>query len=272
MVRIIKSDAVPARLAIKGVLETTKNCQLYETNPAVYDNGTDTFEIDSDIYGDASVKEQLIAEQNGKCCFCEADFTANGYGDVEHFRPKAGYTITLSGKLNRPGYYWLGYDWKNLYFSCQICNQRHKKNYFPLEDEAKRAKNHLQDYRLESVALIHPSDDEAENHIHFNRHIIIHKTQKGKNSIRGYGIYRVKLNAAREAHLQNVRNNVFLARVDLDTITEPVKAQFSQSFNLAWEEIELLIKIAKLFVNVAAKSGSPFALMVRNNFPELPVI
>src|SRR5690606_37788274 len=40
------------------------------------------------------------------------------------------------------GYYWLAYDWMNLYFACQSCNQRSKQSLFPLVDPARRVRSH----------------------------------------------------------------------------------------------------------------------------------
>ncbi len=194
MIRVAKSANVPAELLNKGIPATASNCLLYKADSIGFNSGTAKFGIDPDIYGHPSVKQQLISEQHGKCCFCEADFTTNGYGDVEHFRPKAGFTITRTSKLLRPGYYWLAYEWTNLFFSCQICNQRFKKNYFPLEDESKRARNHTFDYQSESSTLLHPSIDEPADHITFNRHVAVAKSRRGKLSITGFGIDRQELN------------------------------------------------------------------------------
>ncbi|GAB3490083.1 hypothetical protein GCM10027341_01310 [Spirosoma knui] len=82
MIRVSKSDNVPAPLVHKGIPATAENCRLYEATPDAYNTGTAKFDIDSGIYGHESVKQQLIDEQHGKCCFCEADFQANGFGDV----------------------------------------------------------------------------------------------------------------------------------------------------------------------------------------------
>jgi uncharacterized protein (TIGR02646 family) len=120
MIQVAKSDIIPAVLIDKGVPEKTENCRLYDASSNDYNNGASTFTILSSIYGHESVKQKLIDDQHGKCCFCEADFTANGYGDVEHFRPKAGFTKTRTGKLIRPGYYWLAYEWTNLIFSFHV--------------------------------------------------------------------------------------------------------------------------------------------------------
>jgi len=269
MIRILKSDNIPAVLIDKGLPQTTANCLLYSYNSVGYDNGTAKFTILSSIYGDKIVKQQLIDEQHGKCCFCEADFTANGYGDVEHFRPKLAFTKTRMGKLIRPGYYWLAYDWNNLFFSCQICNQRFKKNYFPLEDESKRAKNHTFDYLEESPLLLNPSVDNPEGHITFNRHVPVAKSERGEASIKGYGIDRPALNRIREAHLQNVHNNGALAGVDLENITDLRRQQLSQDMHLPWPVLEQLIRTAKVFTTTASNADKPFSAMVRANFPDL---
>ncbi|WP_460914933.1 HNH endonuclease family protein [Spirosoma areae] len=210
-----------------------------------------------------------MLDQYDKCCFCEADFTANGYGDVEHFRPKVGFTKTLTGRLIRPGYYWLAYDWNNLFFSCQICNQRLKKNHFPLANEEKRAKNHTADYIQETPLLLHPAMDNPEDHITFNHHVPVDKTERGKISISSFGIDRPTLNRIREAYLQNVRNNEALAGVNLDTITNAKRQQLSQLLNMPWPVIEQLIRTAKIFMATAADDAKPFAAMVRANFPDL---
>lgn len=269
MIRVVKSNHVPAQLIDNGVPTTSNNCRLYGANPSDYQSGTSKFDFDNSIYGHKSVKEQLIIEQYGKCCFCEADFTANGYGDVEHFRPKGGYTITRASKLIRPGYYWLAYDWNNLFFSCQICNQRHKKNFFPLADETSRAKSHTDDYRTELNLLVHPSLDDPEDHISFNRHVPFAKDKRGKISITAFGVDRPVLNRDREGHLHKVALNETLAKVDLSTLTEHDRQTYSRTMQQPWIHIEQLILTAKAFVAKAAADDQPFAAMVRANFPDL---
>ncbi len=269
MIRVAKFANVPAKLLNKGVLATASNCLLYDANANGFNSGATTFAIEPKIYGHPSVKQQLISEQHGKCCFCEADFTANGYGDVEHFRPKARFTSTRMGKLVRPGYYWLAYEWTNLFFSCQICNQRFKKNYFPLEDESKRARNHTFDYHSESSALLHPSIDEPADHITFNRHVPVAKTNRGKLSIIGYGIDRQELSKEREAYLRNVRNNDAFAKINLAELTVNDQQQYSRLMNQPWPVLEQLILTAKAFMETVATSTQPFSAMVRANFPDL---
>jgi uncharacterized protein (TIGR02646 family) len=270
MILIKKSQKVPAVLSQQGKQTADECCQRYQNKPADYETGKKKFRARKSIYGHAVVKEQLIKDQHEKCCFCEAKFTANSYGDVEHFRPKGGYTSTSKGELHRPGYYWLAYDWHNLYFSCEICNRTHKKNFFPLENETTRAKNHTYDLSFEKPAIIDPAIDDPDQHLKFNDHILTHKTLKGKNSIRAFGLNRRKIEEIRRDYLDKVELNNLYFDFDPDTITGKQKQQISDDMNKPWPELERIIRKARSFLSVAASNRQPFTLMVRQNFPHLP--
>ncbi len=127
MIKILKRahTNIPEILTTKGV-EATKDL-LKRFNNGEVDFGSKDF--NSKIYGHRKVKEALIHSQAGKCCFCESMFRHIGHGDVEHFRPKAGW-VQADEPLNKPGYFWLAYDFDNLLLSCEICNQIHKKKIF----------------------------------------------------------------------------------------------------------------------------------------------
>jgi len=92
--------------------EATKAlCADYESDPAGYDTGAKTFDLNEAIYAHASIKAILLETQHHKCAFWECKFSHQQYGDVEHFRPKHGYNQKESDPLGRPGYYWLAYEW-----------------------------------------------------------------------------------------------------------------------------------------------------------------
>src|SRR5579871_1161281 len=71
-----------------------------------------------------SVLQELF---HGKCAFCESPLDVTQSGDFEHFRPKS----SVDEDPKHPGYFWLAYDWRNLYLVCRICNT-HKRNHFPI--------------------------------------------------------------------------------------------------------------------------------------------
>ena len=70
-------------------------------------------------------KKQLLAETGDKCAYCEAPTSVVTFGDVDHYRPKSIY-------------WWLVYCYDNYLASCQICNQRFKRDAFPIQNRKMR--------------------------------------------------------------------------------------------------------------------------------------
>jgi len=203
MVQINKTGKRPTILVSRGadkgkdrlLLETEKLKAEYLSEPIAYNSGKKKFEFDSDLYAHTNIKSALIHIQHGKCCFCESNITHIAYGDVEHFRPKKAWTTTSNRKYNYPGYYWLAYDWNNLFLACQMCNQRFKRNLFPLVDESKRALNHTYNLADEEPLFIHPESINPELHITFEGAFIKPKNAsiKGETTIKRLNLERIEL-------------------------------------------------------------------------------
>ena len=191
MIRIVKPNPGPAILSKSD----GKGRTATRTMNDAYDSGTRAFAFDNKIYGATSVKNALIKAQHKKCCFCEASVRAVSYGDVEHFRPKGGWQQKPGDPLTQPGYYWLAYDWSNLLLSCQLCNQRHKKNLFPLDNPAHRARSHDDDIQLEVPKFVNPSAEEPSDYIGFRKEyaITIDGNDYGTTTIESLGLNRTDL-------------------------------------------------------------------------------
>lgn len=276
MIQIRKSDHVPAILTLKGTAERTMLENEIEAKRSEYSSGhglsnTEVKKLGfvSDIYGHEEVKAALISEQYGKCCYCEAKFTDNGYGDVEHFRPKGAVRMQGSGSLSYPGYYWMAYDWSNLFFSCQICNQKYKKNHFPLEDEAKRKRYHDDgnDLNVEAPLLIRP-DEDPNNDMEFVEEVIRPKNNsaRGKESIKRYGLKRME--KSRLEYLQIL--DLALIFTKIDKHDEAALKDAESSLYLSRAELLKKIAQAETIFNNAAKDSGKFAGCVRAKFPHLP--
>ena len=80
--------------------------------------------FDSKVWKKA--RTQLLAEAHDKCAYCEAPTAVVTYGDIEHYRPKSKY-------------WWQAYSISNYLVSCAICNQRFKKDKFPIDGRKWRA-------------------------------------------------------------------------------------------------------------------------------------
>ncbi|UWY29258.1 hypothetical protein N4T20_04835 [Flavobacterium sp. TR2] len=181
MIKIIKSEA-PEKLMKNGSVQTKIDRDEYLKNKLKYDSGELKFEALSTIYNSDIVRETLDCIQKNKCCYCETKSTRSN-SDVEHFRPKAAYSSVFKGKSMYPGYFWLAYDWDNLFLACQVCNQIFKNDFFPIVDENTRAQVNDFNIRNESSLFIHPSNDDPENEIEYRESIPFGKTEKGKKTI-----------------------------------------------------------------------------------------
>jgi uncharacterized protein (TIGR02646 family) len=205
VIRIDKPKIAPAKLTNEGTTKTDSHIQKYNQSPQDYQSGKKKFSFSSDIYGDSSVKKALILAQHKKCCFCER--LVGDDGDVEHFRPKSAYCQQKGKKFERPGYYWLAYNWENLYLSCGPCNQRQKKNLFPLADPANRAQLHNNNITVEEPLFVNPSNEDPSQHIGFRGEVpyAIDGSIKGKPTIQILKLDRNILNDVRLEHLQKLK-------------------------------------------------------------------
>lgn len=199
MIPIIK-PAVPAILLTRGAAAAQQLCEEYAA-------GAREFEFQSSIYAHGSVKELLRSSQRRKCAFCESCFDHTGYGDVEHFRPKAGYRQHAADELKQPGYYWLAYEWTNLYYSCQLCNQQFKRNHFPLKDGRRRARSHVHDLTREEPLLIDPAGQDPRKHIGFRQEyaFAINGSPAGERTIELLGLNREEIVEVRRKRLADTQ-------------------------------------------------------------------
>lgn len=202
MIRIHKSAKIPAILNGSDSRGGRATRQLMDE----YDSGECDFDFHSKIYGAASVKNALKADQHEKCAFCESKFAATGYGDVEHFRPKGGFTQNPGDRIEKPGYYWLAYEWQNLTFSCQICNQQFKKNYFPLANPSLRVRTHHDDIGREKPLLVDPVTEDPAQQLGFRSEVVYGKTNRGQTTVEALGLNRGPLLERRRESLRKLLN------------------------------------------------------------------
>ena len=195
MIRIDKGDPPPALLRAKEKYNRINSAAYLDLkNRADYDNGTKTFKFPSS-YNSKAVKKALWRAQRGKCCFTEAKFV-NDEAHVEHFRPKGKVDQWPNGPSSYPGYYWLAYEWSNLFYCKSLTNSSIKRNFFPLRGRVQRNRNHL-DNRIEANVLIDPSDEDPRLHIRFQNEEIKGITTRGRNTIEILELRNPQLDEAR---------------------------------------------------------------------------
>jgi uncharacterized protein (TIGR02646 family) len=245
----------PAILRNRGVKAPLQFREQYDDAPEAHKR----WSFDSSIYGATSVKKALQKAQHDKCAFCESKISHISYGDVEHFRPKAAYRQGPDDPLIRPGYYWLAYEWSNLLFCCQLCNQRFKGNLFPLMDVTQRAKTHHHDIKNEQPLFIHPAIEDPSDFLEFQEQYLcaINGNKRGEATIGALCLNREKLAEMRNDHLELVK-----ALIDC-------RAEYANDVAIAPTliSVERLSKVDALLVQ-CSRDSAQYAAMVRAALPK----
>jgi uncharacterized protein (TIGR02646 family) len=270
MIQVIKSQSPPAPLVAKGIQDVARLQSIQANDPAACRVPKNTLLQPKDgIYNDKRVKRQLRADQHDKCCYCERKPNDN-YGDVEHFRPKGGVQQISGGPIEKPGYYWLAYEWSNLYFACIFCNQRYKCNYFPLRNPAARARNHTDDLAAEQPYLLDPATDDPTRHLVFHQDTIVPLDDRGAHSIQAFGLNQPELTQRRAQHLKLLKLTQWVSALDMSHPLSEEAASFLRQFKFTLAEGRAEVALAQQEMRVAALASAEFAGMVRANFTHLP--
>ena len=198
MIKLDRPATPPAELQEKGSKRTEQDCSDYDAAPAEYQSRTKRFKFE-DYHSSNTVRNALKSMQHGKCCYCERRLPSTDL-HVEHFRPR-GARRQARGETNQyPGYYWLAYDWDNLFLACPTCNIK-KGTIFPLGDPSQRAHSHHDDLSAEQAMLIDPALDEPRFHICFVDDAPFPLTDKGQHTVDVLNLYGEELGKLRQEHL-----------------------------------------------------------------------
>lgn len=142
--------------------------------------------------------EALREVFKGKCAYCESPISLNNaqYG-YDHFRPKGG-ARGLDKEFSTDHYWWLTYDWNNIYLSCNHCNQ-YKSTWFPVEGKRMPLNTPYKEIIYhEKALLLDPCIDKPEEHLIFNEQGGIEAiSSKGKTTIEILKLNRSELVSAR---------------------------------------------------------------------------
>lgn len=131
-------------------------------------------------YNNPAIKHALKAETFDKCAYCEAKVTDVAHGDIEHVTPKS-----LSPERT--------YEWENLTFACEICNQN-KSN---------------------KEGIIDPYADEPDNHLFFAGAFVKGRSEEGALSVLELKLNRMALIESRNREIQryaDLLEKIFLSR------------------------------------------------------------
>lgn len=109
------------------------------------------------LWRDKALVDWLTNIHHRKCWYSEAKESVSSY-HVDHFRPKGRATQTDGEE--RPGYWWLTFDWKNYRLSGQLLNVK-KRDCFPVEFSQLASPDDPRTLDMEGRVLLDPTSDEA---------------------------------------------------------------------------------------------------------------
>lgn len=116
-------------------------------------------------YNHRDVRAGLHAAQGAKCCYCEITLRRPGT-PIEHHRPK-GKALRGHGRPTH-GYWWLAWDWNNLFLACTACNGA-KSHWFPLSRHRGVLRQGSKPPGPERPLLLDPANDDPMKTIRFVR-------------------------------------------------------------------------------------------------------
>ena len=161
MLRLTRKVAVPEVLRTTSLRRRNAEDQIAATVAAGGSPKSTDFPA---LWSDPGVRRGLFQMHNGRCCYCERLRDDKREADIEHFRPKA--RVAEEGP-DRPGYWWLAYEWTNLFFACKTCNEEFKKSQFPIQGV--RANDPDDSLDEEQPVLLDPVLDDVDAAIGFDR-------------------------------------------------------------------------------------------------------
>lgn len=124
-----------------------------------------------------------------KCAFCETAIRQPHIRNIVHFRPPSN-ARDFKGVFSPEHYWWLIYEWRNLYLACARCNQS-QGTLFPVE--AHRAMPNASYGRLvaERPLLIDPCIDEPSRYLRFSEEGKLNFVSEQREIDRGYATINI---------------------------------------------------------------------------------
>jgi len=181
MISISKSSPPPSRLINEGRSLRLELERDHEADPEAFKRSIrSSGAFDSKICSHTSVREQLLDDQNEKCCFCEKG--REHVHEVEHFRPK------------------------------KAVRQRKRD---PLCGPNSRAQSHTDELEAEEPLLVQPDKEAPADHIAFREHVAIPLTDRGERTIDVCGLNRDQLRSDRREAFEMISQLLRLAALGL---------------------------------------------------------
>lgn len=200
MIRRQRPDTVPPDLKARHG-QALDDLRAYDSRRTVMKSQR-RWPIDPTVIGGKDVVAALRALFFDKCAYCETPVSREDRVPTRH-RPSEE-AVQLDGTVSRDHYWWLAYDWENLYLVCPTCRSN-KGKLFPTEHQRVTPESRGWELVLEQSLLIDPCVDDPNNDLGY-RHdgTLLGLTSRGTTTIDVLGLNRPDLVDARAAAIREV--------------------------------------------------------------------
>jgi uncharacterized protein (TIGR02646 family) len=166
-----------------------------------------TADFNADVWTAPEVRTALRKLFNGNCAYCETPLERAEQALVDHFRPLS-HSTQLDGKVDPDHYWWLAYDWDNLYSVCAECN-RAKGSRFPVRGRRAAPNARGKAQRRERAMLLDPcKEDPAESLIFLENGMVEGRNERGAVTVKVFNLNRSSLVEGRRAQSVEVKTAV----------------------------------------------------------------
>lgn len=201
------------------------------------------------------IKNLLLRAFNYKCAFCETELLDKKLSYIERFRPSIN-AMDLNGKISKNHYWWLRYEWNNLYPICKDCDRK-KSNLFPIKRKRAKPLVYGEELLKEQPLLLDPCADKPEEHFlfDFDSGFMISNSERGRVTIDVYGLNRRSLKTKRLNQLMKIEFEFSSLLSNIESFKKVNHSYKERDIKLSSEE--------RKFLNIFKESKEPFLLIKR---------
>jgi len=169
------------------------------------------------------VREALFRLFHGKCAYCESPLDKPSAGQLDLFRPRQnarGHSASDKEEwFYRHHYWWLSWEWRNLYLSCKDCN-RSKGTWFPVVGERVGEGTSWDSLGTEQCLFIDPCVDDPEEFLVYDEKGVVHprlssskagkwREERAETTIKLLGLNRSALVEARRERMGKLESSLW---------------------------------------------------------------
>ncbi len=255
MIHIDRSSIEPPATLFSKVADSRRNAaRLFFKQPE--SNRTQRrfdFELQ---FAHPTLRDTLKSLFFGKCAYCEQKINFEpGTAYLDRFRPTHG-SIGTGGKVSKDHYWWLAFEWENMFGACSSCN-RSKGGLFPVNGRRAPVGAIGKQLNAERHILLDPCKDYPEEHITFtDEGLAAGLTDRGRTTIGIYSLNRPDLVAARRVEAKSFLQRLF----ESPSLAASIEIRDDEQF------VALKRAVAKRHNGVSQVNESVRALKIQKQF------